>query len=126
MRCSQGSPTRRIYALIDAEGRPLGYYQLHHFIGGALWDCAPHEEEPARQADAFVGGSDAWLIIDDTASPKKGRSSVRVASQYAAVLGKNANCQTLVLLTLASSEVPVMIGLRLFSTESWTSDAGRL
>ena len=29
-------------------------------------------------------------------------------------------------MTLASSEVPVMIGLRLFLPESWTSDAARM
>jgi len=82
--------------------------------------------ELSRQADALVGGSDAWLIIDDTALPKKGRASVGVAPQYASALGKNANCQTLVSVTLASSEVPVMIGLRLFLPESWTSDAARM
>lgn len=41
-------------------------------------------------------------------------------------MGKNANCQTLVSVTLASSEVPVMIGLKLFLPESWTSDAARM
>lgn len=103
-----------------------GYDQLHHFIGGALWDSAPLEEELCRQADALVGGSDAWLIIDDTALPRKGRASVGVAPQYASALSKNANCQTLVSVTLASNEVPVMIGLRLFLPESWTSDAARI
>ena len=34
-------------------------------------------------ADRMVGGDDAWLIIDDTALPKKGRHSVGVAPQYA-------------------------------------------
>lgn len=73
-----------------------------------------------------MGGSDAWLIIDDTAVPKKGRASVGVAPQYASALGKNANCQTFVSVTLASREVPVMIGLKLFLPESWTSDAARM
>lgn len=41
-------------------------------------------------------------------------------------LARNANCQTLVSLTLASGEVPVMVGLRLFLSESWTSDPARL
>ena len=91
-----------------------------------MWDSAPLEEELCRQADALVGGDDAWLIIDDTALPKKGRASVGVAPQYASALGKNANCQTLVSLTLASSEVPVMVGLRLFLPESWTRDAARM
>ena len=51
---------------------------------------------------------------------KKGKHSVGVASQYASVLDKNANCQTLVSLTLARDEVPVMVALRLFLPESWT------
>jgi hypothetical protein len=58
--------------------------------------------------------------------PQKGRHSVGVAPQYASSLGKNANCQTLVSLTLASGEVPVRVGLRLFLRASWTSDPARL
>ena len=61
-----------------------------------------------------------------TPLPKKGTHSVGVAPQYASALGKNANCQTLVSLTLASDEVPVAVGLRLFLPESWTSDPARL
>lgn len=49
-----------------------------------------------------------------------------MAPQYASALGKRANCQTLVSVTLASNEVPVMVGLRLFLPESWTSDIARL
>src|SRR5262249_56189991 len=45
---------------------------------------------------------------------------------YASALGKTANCQTLVSLTLARGEVPVMLGLRLFLPESWTSNQARL
>src|SRR3712207_5594726 len=52
--------------------------------------------------------------------------SVGVAPQYASALGKNANCQTLVSLTLARREVPAPIALRLFLPESWTGDPGRL
>jgi SRSO17 transposase len=66
------------------------------------------------------------LVIDDTAMPKKGDRSVGVAPQYASTLGKTANCQTLVSLTLARREVPVMIALRLFVPESWTSDPARM
>ena len=77
-------------------------------------------------ADRLVGGSDAVLVVDDTALPKKGDRSVGVAAQYASALGKNANCQTLVSLTLARTEVPVIVGLRLFLPESWTSDPARL
>lgn len=91
-----------------------------------VWDEAPLEVALLAEADRLVGADDAWLIIDDTALPKKGRHSVGVAPQYASALGKNANCQTLVSVTLASREVPVMVGLRLFLPESWTSDVVRL
>ena len=105
---------------------PGDYDQLHHFVAAGVWDAAPLETELLVQADKLVGGSDAVMVIDDTAVPKKGKHSVGVASQYASALGKNANCQTLVSLTLARGEVPVMVALRLFLPESWTSDRGRL
>ena len=104
----------------------VSYDQLHHFIGNGVWNAAPLEAALLAEAGKMVGGDDAWLIIDDTALPKKGRHSVGVAPQYASALGKNANCQTLVSVTLASHEVPVMVGLRLFLPESWTSDRARL
>ncbi|HLZ03856.1 MAG TPA: IS701 family transposase [Bradyrhizobium sp.] len=102
------------------------YDQLHHFIADGVWDATALETELFIQADRLVGGKDAVLVIDDTAMPKKGERSVGVAAQYASALGKTANCQTLVSLTLARREVPVMIALRLFLPESWTSDAARL
>src|SRR6188472_1814558 len=110
-----------------AERVALGDYdQLHHFIAAGVWDAAPVETELLVQADKLVGGSDAVLVIDDTAIPKKGTHSVGVAAQYASALGKTANCQTMVSLTLARGEVPVMLALRLFLPESWTSNQARL
>src|SRR4051794_3438250 len=40
-------------------------------------------------------------------------------------LGKVANCQVLVSLTLACGEVPLPVGLRLFLPSAWTDDAER-
>jgi SRSO17 transposase len=104
----------------------VGYDQLHHFIASGVWDTAPLEKALLAEADRMVGGADAWLIVDDTALPKKGEHSVGVAPQYASSLGKTANCQSLVSLTLASREVPVMVGLRLFLPESWTDNPERM
>ena len=110
-----------------AERLALGEYdQLHHFIAAGVWDAAPMETELLAQADRLVGGGDAVLVVDDTAIPKKGTHSVGVAPQYCSALGKTANCQTLVSLTLARGEVPVMLALRLFLPESWTSKRARL
>src|SRR5438046_2512424 len=103
-----------------------GYDQLHHFVAAGVWDATPVETELLVQADKLVGGSDAVLVVDDTAIPKKGAHSVGVAAQYASALGKTANCQTLLSLTLARGEVPVTLALRLFLPESWTSKRARL
>ena len=105
---------------------PGAYDQLHHFVAAGVWDAAPLGAELLAQADRLVGGDDAVLVIDDTALPKKGRHSVGVAAQYASALGKTANCQTLVSTTLARGEVPMMVGLRLFLPEGWTSDPARM
>jgi SRSO17 transposase len=110
-----------------AERIALGAYdQLHHFVSAGVWDVAPVETELLIQADKLVGGRDAVLVIDDTAVLKKGTHSVGVAPQYCSALGKIANCQTLVSLTLAHGEVPVMAAMRLFLPESWTDDRARL
>ena len=121
-----GPGDRKSVQPMAARLAPGGYDQLHHFIADGVWDAAPLELELLIQADRLVGGKDAVLVIDDTAMPKKGERSVGVAPQYASALGKTANCQTLVSLTLARGEVPVMVALRLFVPESWTSDPVRL
>jgi SRSO17 transposase len=121
-----GPGDRKSVQPMAARDDEVSYDRLHHFVGSGIWDEAPLEAALLAEADRQVGGDNAWLIIDDTALPKKGRHSVGVAPQYASALGKNANCQTLVSVTLASREVPVMVGLRLFLPESWTSDAARL
>ena len=121
-----GPGDRKSVAPMAERFAPGDYDRLHHFVAAGVWDAAPLEAELLVQADRLVGGSDAVLVIDDTAMPKKGEHSVGVAAQYASALGKTANCQTLVSLTLARGEVPVTVALRLFLPEIWTNDPGRL
>jgi SRSO17 transposase len=104
---------------------PGDVQQLHHFVSASPWATAPLEDELVKAADRLVGGSDAVLVVDDTALVKQGRRSVGVKRQYCGQLGKKANCQCLVSLTLARAEVPVCVGLRLFLPEDWCGDAVR-
>src|SRR6478609_6341929 len=63
---------------------PGDYDQLHHFVAAGVWDAAPLEKELLVQADKLVGGSDAVLVIDDTAVPKKGgrrRCAIRFSAR---------------------------------------------
>jgi SRSO17 transposase len=96
--------------------------QLHHFVSTSPWSTAPLEQVLRKTADALVGGKDAVLIVDDTALPKQGKHSVGVKRQHCGVLGKQANCQVLVSLTLAQKEVPVPIALRLYLPKDWAQD----
>src|SRR3954449_12891312 len=121
-----GAGDRKSVQPMAARDGEVGYDQLHHFIASGVWDAAPLEKVLLAEADKMVGSDDAWLIFDDTALPKKGERSVGVAPQYASALGKTANCQSLVSVTLASREVPVMVGLRLFLPETWTNDPERM
>src|ERR671920_1114567 len=121
-----GPGDRKSLQPMAARLAPADYDQLHHFIAVGPWDDQPLALELLAQADRLVGGPDAVLVIDDTALPKKGKHSVGVAPQYATVLGKQANCQTLVSLTLARRQVPVPLALRLYLPEVWTADSARL
>ena len=94
----------------------LGEYdQLHHFIAAGVWDAAPVETELLVQADRLVGGSDAVLVIDDTAIPK----SIRGVSLRGMCFGarQDRRLQTLVSLVFARGEVPVTLALRIFIAE---------
>ena len=104
---------------------PGDLQQLHHFVSTSPWATAPLEDELVKAADRLVGGPDAVLAVDDTALVKQGRHSVGVKRQYCGQLGKKANCQSLVSLTLARAEVPVGVGLRLFLPEDWCADTAR-
>lgn len=99
--------------------------QLHHFVSTSPWSTGPLEQVLRKTADALVGGKDAVLIVDDTALPKQGKHSVGVKRQHCGVLGKQANCQVLVSLTLAQQEVPVPIALRLYLPKDWAQDKAR-
>ena len=121
-----GPGDRKSAQPMAARDGAFGYDQLHHFVADGVWESAPLEAVLLNEADRLVGNEAGYLVIDDTALPKKGSHSVGVAAQYASSLGKTSNCQSLVSVTLASREVPVMVGLRLFLPESWTADVDRM
>src|SRR4051794_38668506 len=102
-----GPGERKNVESMGARAPAAEYDQLHNFVGPGVWGEGPLGGELIVRADRLVGCTDAVLVIDDTALPKKGKHSVGVAPQYATVLGKQANCQTLVSVTLARREVPV-------------------
>src|SRR5213594_3516996 len=103
------------------------HQSMHHLVANAGWDDAAVlrvARELVLDAMERHGPVAAW-IVDDTAFPKKGRHSVVVAHQYCGALGKQANCQVAVTVTLANEAVSVPAAYQLYLPESWARDAKR-
>jgi SRSO17 transposase len=128
--------------LLAAEGRksvepmaavtaPAGvsaqHQKLLHFVANAPWSdqrVLAKVLELALPAIERHEPIQAW-IIDDTAFPKQGRHSVGVHHQYCGQLGKQANCQVVVTLSIANHQASLPIAYRLYLPQAWAEDAAR-
>lgn len=111
-----------------APARTAAQHQsLLHFVGVAPWSdekvLAKVREMvlPAMKKD---GPIEAW-IIDDTAFPKQGKHSVGVHHQYCGQLGKQANCQVTVSLSIANHSASLPVAYRLYLPKDWAEDVAR-
>ena len=115
-------------AALTQPGHASAQHQsLLHFVGEASWS---DEEVLAKVWNLVLPSMErqepvaAW-IIDDTAIPKKGKHSVGVAHQYCGQLGKQANCQAAVSLSIANHHASLPIAWRLYLPQEWTQDRER-
>ena len=104
-------------AAITAPGRVAAQHQsLLHFVGQSSWsdqDVLNKIREMVLPALKRHEPIKVW-IIDDTAIPKQGRHSVGVATQYCGQLGKQANCQVAVSLSIANHYASLPVAYRLY------------
>jgi SRSO17 transposase len=111
-----------------APGRTAAQHQsLLHFVGLATWsdqDVLTKVREMVLPAIEKDGPIEAW-IIDDTAFPKQGKHSVGVHHQYCGQLGKQANCQVAVSLSIANHAASLPVAYRLYLPQDWTKDRAR-
>ena len=103
------------------------HQKLLHFVANATWS---DEQMLAKVRELVVpsivrhGPIQAW-IIDDTSFPKQGSHSVGVHHQYCGQLGKQANCQVVVTLSIANHHASLPIAYRLYLPQAWIDDAAR-
>jgi len=112
-------------AAITAPGRTAAQHQsLLHFVGQGAWsddDVLGKVREMVLPSLERHGSIEAW-IIDDTSFPKQGRHSVGVSHQYCGQLGKQANCQVAVSLSLANHDASLPVAYRLYLPKAWAED----
>ena len=103
------------------------HQKLLHFVANAPWS---DERVLAKVREMVVlaierhGPIEVW-IIDDTSYPKQGTHSVGVHHQYCGQLGKQANCQVAVTLSIANHQASLPIAYRLYLPQEWAQDAAR-
>ena len=111
-----------------APARTAAQHQsLLHFVGVATWSdekVLAKVREMVLPAMERRGPIEAW-IIDDTGFPKQGKHSVGVQPQYCGQLGREANCQVAVSLSIANHSASLPVAYRLYLPKEWAKDAAR-
>jgi SRSO17 transposase len=111
-----------------APARTAAQHQsLLHFVANAAWsdeDVLAKVRETVLPSIEKSGPIEAW-IIDDTSFPKHGKHSVGVHHQYCGQLGKQANCQVAVSLSIANHVASLPVAYRLYLPQKWTKDRAR-
>ena len=115
-------------AAVTAPDKTSAQHQkLLHFVANAPWSDERVLAKVGEMVMPVIEGHGpirAW-IIDDTAFPKQGTHSVGVQHQYCGQLGKQANCQAVVTLSIANHYASLPIAYRLYLPEAWAEDAAR-
>src|SRR3979490_1249064 len=111
-----------------ARARTAAQHQsLLHFVANAAWsdeEVLAKVREMVLPAIEKSGPVEAW-IIDDTSFPKQGKHSVGVHHQYCGQLGKQANCQVAVSLSIANHAASLPVAYRLYLPKDGVDDDAR-
>jgi SRSO17 transposase len=105
----------------------MQHQKLQHVVANSTWSdrqVLAKVRELVVPAMTQRGPIEAW-IIDDTSFPKQGQHSVGVQRQYCGQLGKQANCQVAVTLSIANHHASLPIAYQLYLPREWADDRAR-
>ena len=100
------------------------HQSLMHFVSQSPWADAAvlaRVREHVLPAIERGGPIEVW-ILDETSFPKCGSHSVGVSHQYCGHLGKQANCQVAVSLSLANHDASLPVAWQLYLPKQWAED----
>lgn len=128
-RAGHGAPHKSLEPLAahtDSLHVRSKHQSLHHFVADSEWS---DEAVLARVRDWVLPTlgleRGCYWIVDDSGHPKYGKHSVGVSHQYCGNLGKTANCQVAVSLSVASECGSLPIEYRLYLPKEWAEDIAR-
>jgi len=99
---------------------------IQQFISDSRWSARAVIDCVAQDANKLIGDEkDAFLLIDETSFPKKGKKSVGVSRQWLGRLGKVDNGQVAVFTALCNGNNVTPTDVRLYLPEEWAKDKER-
>jgi SRSO17 transposase len=119
---------RNCWTLAEAAGHSCPY-RMQHLLSRARCDEQRMLDTAAIWAvgrlSAGQDGTDAVLIVDETADEKSSDSCAGASHQYSGTVGGTAMCQVAVTLTWAAPAGHALIGRALYLPEGWAADEER-
>ena len=104
----------------------LPRYTLQHFVGGSLWSWAPLMDRLREEVGEEIGIAAGSIVLDGSATPKKGTETVGVKRQWCGHLGKTDNCVVGVYAAyVGKGDAAALVAADLFLPEEWVDDEAR-
>jgi SRSO17 transposase len=113
----QRKTTEPIATQANQKRRPL-----QHFVGAGKWDDTVLRQELCRHVGEELADSQAALVVDGYAVPKKGDDSCGVARQWCGHLGKVDNCQLGYFVAYVAPRGKALLDARLYLTQERAAD----
>jgi SRSO17 transposase len=108
-----------------ADRAGVEHKNIQFFIGSGQWDDEAILKELRRHVRRVLGDSEAVLVLDPSAFPKKGTESCGVARQWCGRLGKVENCQVGVFLAYSTRRGTALVDRQLYLPREWAEDPRR-